>query len=214
VSDDGATAGTSASQARQTVVIAGHTGDVAAARAGLAHPDPSVRASALGALERLGALTHRDIVAHLTEDLETSPDVRRRAAEAGAAMTDLALLPALSDHDWSVVEMAAWSIGEHETADDATLQRLIVLATSHEESLVREAAVAALGAVGDPRGLPAIIAATTDRAPVRRRAAVALAPFDEPEAEAALRTLLSDRDWQTRQIAEDLLDERPDATDS
>jgi HEAT repeat protein len=129
-------------------------------------------------------------------------------------MTDLALLPALSDREWSVVEMAAWSIGEHETADDDTLQRLIHLATHHEESLVREAAVAALGAVGDPRGLPAIIAATTDRAPVRRRAAVALAPFDEPEAEAALRTLLSDRDWQTRQIAEDLLDERPSASDS
>lgn len=154
-------------------------------------------------------LKQGDLLAHLTENNEPSAAVRRRAAEAAARFPDINLLPALHDSDWSVVEMAAWSVGEHEIADDATLARLIELAARDEESLVREAAVSALGAVGDPRGLPTIIAATEDRAPVRRRAAVALAPFDEPEAEAALRTLLTDRDWQTRQIAEDLLDERP-----
>lgn len=199
------------SRARRLVTVAGHTGDVDTARAGLTHHDPSVRVSAIGALERLGALRSEDVIAHLTEDTERAAIVRRRAAEAAAALTDIDLLPALHDTDWSVVEMAAWSIGEHEVAPEPTLSYLIDLAGTHEESLVREAAVAALGAVGDPRGLPAIIAATQDRAPVRRRAAVALAPFDEPEADAALRTLLSDRDWQTRQIAEDLLDERPAA---
>lgn len=168
-----------------------------------------MRTAAIGALERLGALEQDDLRAHLTENNEPSAAVRRRAAEAAAGFPDINLLPALHDSEWSVVEMAAWSVGEHEIADDPTLARLVELAAQHDESLVREAAVAALGAVGDARGLPAIIAATQDRAPVRRRAAVALAPFDEPEAEDALRTLLSDRDWQTRQIAEDLLDERP-----
>ena len=43
----------------------------------------------------------------------------------------------------------------------------------------------------------------------QRVTAVALAPFDTEEAEDALRVLLADRDWQTRQIAEDLLDARP-----
>lgn len=203
-----------AARARRAAVVAGHTGDGAAARAALSHASPSVRESAIGALERLGLLTESDVEAHLTADREPSPDVRRRAAEAGARFADLALLPALHDADWSVVEMAAWSVGEHEVADEVTLRRLIELAAAHDESLVREAAVAALGAVGDPLGLPVIIAATEDRAPVRRRAAVALAAFDEPEADAALRRLLSDRDWQTRQIAEDLLDERPAGTDS
>jgi HEAT repeat protein len=70
---------------------------------------------------------------------------------------------------------------------------------------VREAAVAALGAIGDTAGLPAILAATRDKPAVRRRAVIALAPFDGPEVEAALRTALGDRDWQVRQAAEDLL---------
>jgi HEAT repeat protein len=52
-------------------------------------------------------------------------------------------------------------------------------------------------------------AAASDRPAVRRRAVVALAAFDGPEVDAALRTALRDRDWQVRQAAEDLLaDER------
>jgi HEAT repeat protein len=194
---------------RVAVVIAGHSGDLPTARRGLADPDPEVRAAAIGALERLGRLERADLVAHLRPDDEPSVVVRRRAAEAVAHFSDIGLLEVLDDPEWSVVEMACWSVGEHEAADDATLDRLVSLATDHDESLVREAAVAALGAVGDPRALPAIIAATHDRATVRRRAAVALAPFDSDDAEDALRRLLEDRDWQTRQIAEDLLDARP-----
>jgi len=69
-----------------------------------------------------------------------------------------------------------------------------------------EAAVAALGAIGDPAGLPAVLAALDDKPAIRRRAAVALAAFDGPDTEAALRRCLEDRDWQVRQVAEDLLD--------
>jgi len=79
------------------------------------------------------------------------------------------------------------------------------------EPLVREAAVAALGAIGDDRGLDAILAATTDKPAIRRRAVLALAPFVDPEhpraaeVAAALDAALTDRDWQVRQAAEDLL---------
>jgi len=199
------------SEARRLVIVAGHTGDAGTARAGTAHPEAAVRAAALGALARLGELGADELAAFLAPDREPSAVVRRRAAEIAARFPDVALGPVLDDPEWDVVEMACWSLGEHEVADDATLQRLIELATGHEEALVREAAVAALGAIGDSRGLPAILAGTRDKAPVRRRAAVSLAPFDEPEAEDALRALLEDRDWQTRQIAEDLLDSRPAA---
>ncbi len=65
--------------------------------------------------------------------------------------------------------------------------------------------MAALGSIGDPAGLPAILAATTDKATVRRRAVIALAPFEGPEVDAALERARSDRDWQVRQAAEDLL---------
>jgi HEAT repeat protein len=77
-------------------------------------------------------------------------------------------------------------------------------ATRHPDALCREAAVAALGAIGDPAGLPAIVAATGDRTTVRRRAVLALAPFTGPEVDAALERARGDRDWQVRQAAEDL----------
>ncbi len=84
------------------------------------------------------------------------------------------------------------------------VEALARLALDHEDALVREAAVAALGSIGDPAGLPAILAATNDKATVRRRAVIALAPFDGDEVEAALARAREDRDWQVRQAAEDL----------
>ena len=65
--------------------------------------------------------------------------------------------------------------------------------------------MAALGAIGDPAGLAAVLAALDDKPAIRRRAAVALAAFEGPEVEAALTRCLDDRDWQVRQVAEDLL---------
>ena len=56
-----------------------------------------------------------------------------------------------------------------------------------------------------PAGLPAILAATHDKATVRRRAVIALAPFEGPEVDEALERAREDRDWQVRQAAEDLL---------
>jgi HEAT repeat protein len=50
-----------------------------------------------------------------------------------------------------------------------------------------------------------VLAALEDKPAVRRRAAAALAAFDGPAVEAALRRCLEDRDWQVRQVAEDLL---------
>ena len=70
---------------------------------------------------------------------------------------------------------------------------------------MREAAVAALGALGDPEGLPAVLAACSDKPAIRRRAVLALAAFDGPEVDAALHAAQTDKDWQTRQAAEDLL---------
>jgi HEAT repeat protein len=40
---------------------------------------------------------------------------------------------------------------------------------------------------------------------VRRRAVLALAPFEGPEVDAALQAATTDRDWQVRQAAEDLM---------
>jgi HEAT repeat protein len=193
-----------AARRRRAVAVAGHRGDVARAREGLADRDPAVRSSALLALERAGALGDDDIAAAAGDE---SAVVRRRAAEVAAGHPDVPLLELLDDADPSVVEMAAWACGEHEQAEPAVLTQVIDLAGRHRDALVREAAVAALGAIGDPRGLPAILAACTDKPAVRRRAVLALAPFDGEAVDAALRTALDDRDWQVRQAADDLLRE-------
>jgi HEAT repeat protein len=183
------------------VAVAGHTGDVATARAGLTSTRPAVRAAALGALERQQALDDHTLAGALTD-----PDasVRRRAAEIAATHPAIDLLDNLHDLDDRVVEVAAWACGEHETRHDPIVERLVELATSADEPLVRESAVAALGAIGDERGLPAIIAACADKPAVRRRAVLALAPFEGPEVDATIEQALADRDWQVRQAAEDL----------
>ncbi len=186
---------------RRSVAIAGHTGDVGAAEDGWMSDDPAVRATALGALERLHALTDERLVAALVDD---AAEVRRRAAELAATHHAVDLVPCLDDADPTVVEMAAWALGEHESNREPVMARLIGLATSAPEMLVREAAVAALGAIGDDAAIDAIIAATTDKPTVRRRAVLALAPFAGPAVDAAIERALDDRDWQVRQAAEDL----------
>jgi HEAT repeat protein len=110
----------------------------------------------------------------------------------------------LADTDSTVVEAAAWAAGEHAAATDHIVERLVHLATESADALVREAAVAALGAIGDERGLPAILAGCRDKPAIRRRAVLALAPFEGSEVDAALAAALTDHDWQVRQSAEDV----------
>lgn len=186
---------------RRAVAIAGHTADVVTARAGVTDVDASVREAALGALERLGDLTDDDVVA-ATHDASAS--VRRRAAELAAKRPGVRMIELLADEQPAVVEATAWACGERAAVDEATLSRLIELATTADEPLIREASVAALGALGDERGVPAILRGCDDKPAVRRRAVLALAPFDGPEVEAAIDRALADRDWQVRQAAEDL----------
>ena len=181
--------------------MAGHAGDAAAARALLHDADADVRGTALGALARLGVATAAEAEVALADE---DPTVRRRACEVGVVVDGFDLLPALHDADPGVVEVAAWALGEREEATREIIEALVAVATGHADALCREAAVAALGAIGDERGLPAILAATTDKATVRRRAVISLAPFGGVEVDAALEAALADRDWQVRQAAQDL----------
>ncbi len=181
-------------------MLAGATGDYETARALLADAAPRVRAAALGALARAGELD--DATLHHALD-DPDPIVRRRAIDLALPRPSVDVPAMLDDPDDTVVEHAAWACGER-TPTDPVVQRLAALATGHRDALVREAAVAALGSLGDERGLPAILHGCRDKATVRRRAVLALAPFDGPEVRAALRTATGDRDWQVRQSAEDL----------
>lgn len=199
------TAAPAAVERRRRAAVAGHTGDHATAAALLADPDPGVRATALAALDRLGALEATALAGALHD---RAPEVRRRALTLVATRPGDRPPPAvalLDDPDPVVAETAAWAMGERQPPEPGAAAALARIARGHTEHLVREAAVAALGAVGDPAGLPAVLAALGERATIRRRAVVALAAFDGPEVDAALRRALDDRDRQVRQAAEDLL---------
>jgi len=184
------------------IAVAGHTGDADAARIALADADPVARELGLGASARLGVLTDDQVRAALDDD---APAVRRRAAMIAGHRPSVSLRAVLDDSDTTVVEAAAWACGEQESVDDEVLSVLIDLGVSSGDALVREACTAALGAIGDPRGLATILHGCTDKLAVRRRAVLALAPFDGDEVDAALQTALTDRDWQVRQAAEDVL---------
>ena len=186
---------------RRAAAVAGHTADRVTARRLCSDPDPSVRSAAIGALARLDALTHDELASALKDPDAT---VRRRAAEVAATNAGGSLLALLHDDDDSVVEVAAFALGERRPPEAGAVEALSAIAVEHHDPLCRESAVAALGALGDPAGLPAILSACNDKPTVRRRAVIALAPFDGPEVTAALGRARNDRDRQVRQSAEDL----------
>jgi HEAT repeat protein len=194
-------------ESRRDAAVAGHRDDEPTARRLLDDPDPGVRETALGALDRMGRLRGDDL-----ERAAADPavGVRRRAVELVPRLPEapMRLTELLDDPEPAVVEMAAWALGERRPPEAGGVAALARVAGEHPDPLCREAAVAALGALGDPLGLPAVLAALDDKATVRRRAVIALAPFEGPDVDGALERALTDRDRQVRQAAEDLLSDR------
>jgi HEAT repeat protein len=212
---------------RASAVTAGRAGDADAVRSYLDDPEGTVRAAAYAALAGAGAAVEADGAA---ASRDPSPAVRRRAAELAGQLPGVDHVALLSDEDHLVVEAAAFALGEvyedsRDSADEV-IEELSRVARHHSDPLCRESAVAALGSIGDPRGLRAVLDALGDRPAIRRRAVIALAPFDdapgvgagegvgEGEVGAALERALTDRDWQVRQAAEDLLGIRPNEAGS
>jgi HEAT repeat protein len=100
-----------------------------------------------------------------------------------------------------VVEAAAWAL---ETVEAPAPAVAAAWPSQDDTTTPARGRVAALGAIGDPDGLPAVLAACRDKPAVRRRAVLALAPFTGSDVDAAIAAARDDRDWQVRQAAEDL----------
>ena len=167
--------------------------------------DPRCRAAALAALVRAAPGPHALGTWRLAT-LDPSVMVRSRGADVapelatrpGVDATEIAtaLVSLLNDAQVMVVVAAAWALGEldteggsdFESARASMVASLCAVTTDHPDALAREAAVAALGSLGDARAVPAILTACSDSPTVRRRAVLALAPFDGPEVTAALET--------------------------
>ncbi len=193
-------------------------------------PSPAVRRAALGAIARRGHPT-RALAAWLAAAHDADAEVRRVAmllapdlqaryahvvvAGVGArALDDIVatLTAALDDTTALAAEAAAFALGEVVPAHEQQLPGAVATAVGslvrhagdHADPLVREACVAALGAIGAPEALPTILAAAKDKPAIRRRAVIALSAYTGPEVDRALQEALTDRDWQVRQLAEDL----------
>lgn len=160
-----------------------------------------------GLVRRAGMDTPRWQVVLCDGDVEVRRDALEQLAHASdveiAVLDDATRM--LDDEDALIVDAAAFVMGEHLYAP--SVPRLIEVAANHEDARCRESAIASLGAIGDDAALATIIAALEDKAPVRRRAIVALANFEGPEVEAALERAGDDKDWQVRAAVTQLRDE-------
>lgn len=197
---------------------ASHTDTVADANHALSHDHPDVRSAAISALATLGELSIGVLDKAVGDE---APIVRRRAAEAAADLIQKGPSSTTQAHhlaqlligclgDESVVaEVAAFGLGEFgpnpqhlpAAALNDAVAALETMALDHADPLCRESAVAALGALHS--GQATVLSAMGDKATVRRRAVLALSPFEGPDVDTAIQAALTDRDWQVRQAAED-----------
>ena len=187
---------------RKDLIQKARQGDLALAREAFTHPDPRVRASSIAVLSENKELDDELVTVALAD---IHPTVRASLARAACSNKAVPIVRLLNDQDSRVVEVACWAAGEREESEDVVVEMLSTIALDHDDALCRESAVAALGAIGDSRGLESILQATHDIATVRRRAVIALAPFEGQAVSDALEVALTDRDWQVRQAAEDIL---------
>ncbi|MAV20345.1 MAG: hypothetical protein CL417_02245 [Acidimicrobiaceae bacterium] len=186
---------------RQRIIELSLNGEFQLVTEYLEHPEPDVRATALRVLDNEGKL-EKSIVERSLSD--SAFKVRNALAYLISTNRDIPAMKFLLDEDAEIVEIACWGVGERGDTSAEILDVLQSITESHSDSLCRESAVAALGALGDEKALGSILKAVEDIATVRRRAVLALAPFDGPEVELAIAKALEDRDWQVRQAAEDI----------
>ena len=115
--------------------------------------------------------------------------MRRRAAELAPSLgpdvaaptptTEAVLVALLRDDDVTVVEAAAWALGEQGCRGvDRGGRRAGGTATGTPTRSPARPRSQRSAPIGDPAGLDAILAACGDKPAVRRRAVLALAPFD------------------------------------
>ena len=164
----------------------------AAHRRGLQSPEQWGRA-----LDDVDARVRRESLAMIADTASDDPTLRD------------AVIARLGDADPLVVDAAAFALGE--LLEVGAVEKLIEVATSHDDARCRESAIAALGAIGDDRARDAIVGALDDKPPVRRRAIVALANFEGPDIDAALARASEDRDWQVRAAVDQLGRDEPDS---
>ena len=185
----------------QKVVLAAFRNQTAIAEAGLSDPNGRIRAAAITSMHRLGALNRENIEAALQDE---AIEARLAAVRASVQLPWFSLKAHLGrEQNPLVLESIIFAIGEKQELD--AYPQLCEIATDNTDALCREAAVAAIANFQREDSLEVLIKASQDKPAIRRRVAIALAGLDSPGASALLQKLSTDRDWQTRQIAQEIL---------
>jgi HEAT repeat protein len=145
-----------------------------AAMRDLRHPEPRVRVAALEALGRVEAESVGEAIAAVRPSLDDdSPDVRY---------------------------MAALTLGQ--LRDGGAVERLIDMVREDPEPMPRQAAISALGRIGDDAATDALLEALAGEEPdLRFQAAAALPQVNPGAAAAPLCGALADRDAEVRASA-------------
>lgn len=164
--------------------------------------DPVLRRLAVTAVSDEQARVHIDAVALLAADDEVP--VRTAVAEklGFCGIDSLGTLASLEhDEEPTVREAVATAYGE--IGSSGSVEWLIDAATNDVDRHVQEAAVAALGAIGDPRVVDVLLEVIRSGPPqVRRRAIAAITVFDDERVEPAIRRAALDRNPGVREAAE------------
>ena len=164
--------------------------------------EPVLRRIATTALTRSQASDNIGTLALLIQD--TDPSIRAAAAEklgscgadALSILTDVA-----DDRDPTVREALATAYGEIDSPH--AVPWLTTAARDDGDRHVKEAATAALGAIGDEAGLETLLDLVNNGPPqVRRRAIAAITVFDDERVEPAIKRAALDRNPGVREAAE------------
>lgn len=179
----------------------GATGGVEALIRGLATEDAEVLGRRINALVSAGAEAVEPLIAALDND---SWQVRAGAVRALGEIGDSRAIDPLS----ALIE--GGEPGERPTSREAVPR--VTAAGGAGESYVRSAAVAALGQIGGPRVVPALIVRLKDPDPRVREAAVTdLGKLDDPRVVEAIAASLKDDSSSVRMSAAAALRRRKDA---
>ena len=164
--------------------------------------DPILRRMAITALGAAAANSLFDTLVLILNDEEAA--IRAAAAEKLGVCGRRALeylANAQSDDAPEVREAVATAYGE--ISDASAIPWLVEIGNDDKDRTVREAAVAALGAVGNDQAIEPLLEFIAKGPPqVRRRAIAAITVFDDPRIESAIQRAAFDRNPGVREAAE------------
>ena len=168
----------------------------------LDNDDPVLRRMSTTALDTQSANSLFDVLVALLNDDEAS--VRAAAAEKLGVCGERSLAylaRAQADDAPEVREAVATAYGDLSNA--SVIPWLVEVGNDDQDRTVKEAAVAALGAIGSDEAIDPLLEFIAKGPPqVRRRAIAAITVFDDPRIEPAIERAAFDRNPGVREAAE------------